>query len=201
MTIQLQNLPYAENTLAPVISEKTVQFHYHKHHAGYVQKTNELIDNTDLENKSLEEIILTAASDSVYQTLFNNAAQAWNHQFYWQSLKPNAAASPVPEQLKTAIERDFGSVEELKNQLQAKGLAQFGSGWVWLVAENGKLSVVSTSNAQTPLINGAQKPLLTIDVWEHAYYLDSQNNRAAYLQNVINHLLNWEFAAQNLTGE
>ncbi len=199
MTVQLQNLPYAENALAPVISEKTVQFHYHKHHAGYVQKTNELIYNTDLENKSLEEIILTAASDSSYQTLFNNAAQVWNHQFYWQSLKP--AASPVPEKLKILIERDFGSVDELKNQLQAKGLSQFGSGWVWLVTENDKLSILSTSNAQTPLTNGNQKPLLTIDVWEHAYYLDTQNNRAAYLQNVINNLLNWEFAAQNLTGD
>ncbi len=201
MTIQLQNLPYAENALAPVISEKTVEFHYHKHHAGYVQKTNELIYNTDLENKSLEEIILTTANNSTYQTLFNNAAQAWNHQFYWQSLKPYAETSVVPEKLKMLIERDFGTVEALKNQLQAKGLAQFGSGWVWLVTENDKLSVLSSSNAQTPLTNKAQKPLLTIDVWEHAYYLDCQNNRAAYLQNVINHLLNWEFAAQNLTGE
>lgn len=198
MTIQLPQLPYAENALEPVISKKTIQFHYEKHHQAYVQKTNELIEHTDLKDKTLEEIVLYAASDSVYTTLFNNAAQAWNHSFFWNSLKPANEKGEIPEKLMKLIIQDFGSVENLKKELIQKGLAQFGSGWVWLVYENEHLKVISTSNADTPLTSGSQIPLLTIDVWEHAYYLDEQNRRGDYLSNLVERLLNWTFADQNL---
>ncbi|MBQ8558260.1 MAG: superoxide dismutase [Alphaproteobacteria bacterium] len=198
MTIQLPQLPYAENALEPIISEKTIQFHYGKHHQAYVQKTNELIERTDLKDKTLEEIVLYAASDSVYTTLFNNAAQAWNHSFFWNSLKPINEKKEISEKLMKLIVQDFGSVENLKKELIQKGLAQFGSGWVWLVYENEHLKVISTSNAETPLTSGSQVPLLTIDVWEHAYYLDEQNRRSDYLSNLVEQLLNWTFADQNL---
>ena len=198
MTIQLPQLPYAENALEPIISEKTIQFHYGKHHQAYVQKTNELIERTDLKDKTLEEIVLYAASDSVYTTLFNNAAQAWNHSFFWNSLKPANETKKIPERLMKLIIQDFGSIENLKKELIQKGLAQFGSGWVWLVYENEHLKVISTSNANTPITSGSQIPLLTIDVWEHAYYLDEQNRRGDYLNNLVEQLLNWTFAGQNL---
>jgi len=198
MTIQLPQLPYAENALEPIISEKTIQFHYGKHHQAYVQKTNELIERTDLKDKTLEEIVLYAASDSVYTTLFNNAAQSWNHSFFWNSLKPINEKKEISEKLMKLIVQDFGSVENLKKELIQKGLAQFGSGWVWLVYENEHLKVISTSNAETPLTSGSQVPLLTIDVWEHAYYLDEQNRRSDYLSNLVEQLLNWTFADQNL---
>lgn len=198
MTIQLPQLPYSENALEPIISEKTIQFHYGKHHQAYVQKTNELIERTDLKDKTLEEIVLYAASDSVYTTLFNNAAQAWNHSFFWNSLKPINEKKEISEKLMKLIVQDFGSVENLKKELIQKGLAQFGSGWVWLVYENEHLKVISTSNAETPLTSGSQVPLLTIDVWEHAYYLDEQNRRSDYLSNLVEQLLNWTFADQNL---
>lgn len=198
MTIILPSLPYAETALEPIISAKTVSFHYGKHQAAYVQKTNELIKGTDLEEKSLEDLILIGASDSVYTALFNNAAQAWNHDFYWKSLTSEAPLQEIPAFLKKKIESDFGSVEELRNKLIEKGISQFGSGWVWLIFEKGHLKVVSTSNAQNPLTTATQVPLLCIDVWEHAYYLDTQNKRADYLKNVVEQRLNWSFAAQNL---
>lgn len=197
MTVQLPDLPYEENALSPIIGEKTVWFHYHKHHAGYVQKTNELIFNTPFQNKPLEEIVRLSAADSAVQTLFNNAAQVWNHNFYWKSLKPSGKATKIPDTFQAILARDFGSAEEFKNALKSKGLAQFGSGWVWLVKKADKLSVVSTPNSGTPLTNKIEEPLLVIDVWEHAYYLDTQNNRGEYLQKVIDNLLNWEFAYQN----
>lgn len=198
MTIELTKLPYAETALEPVISAQTVSFHYGKHQAGYVQKTNELIKGTDLENKSLEELIFIGASDPVYTALFNNAAQAWNHSFYWNSLTSDVAKQEIPVFLKKKIEADFGSVEELRNKLVEKGISQFGSGWVWLIKEDDHLKVVSTANAQNPLTTPTQKPLLCLDVWEHAYYLDEQNRRADYLKNVVQQRLNWAFAAQNL---
>ena len=197
MTINLLSLPYAENALEPFITKQTIQFHYHKHHAGYVQKVNELIAGTDLENQSLEDIILASAQNPNLKGLFNQSAQVWNHTFYWNSLCPETQQKPLDLAFEEAIKRDFGSVEALKNELVNKGLAQFGSGWVWLVKENNHLRVISTSNAETPLTNDNQVPLLTIDVWEHAYYLDEQNKRADYLKNVVNHILNWDFAARN----
>ncbi len=200
MTIQLPQLPYAENALEPVISARTVSFHYGKHHAGYVQKTNELIAGQPYENASLEELILMSAPkpDSTMGILFDNAAQVWNHTFYWNSLTPADQPQSVPDSLRQLIDRDFGSVEALKAKLVRKGLTLFGSGWIWLVLENGGLRVVKTSNAATPLTNPEQKPLLCIDVWEHAYYLDEQNRRADYLKQVTDNLLNWSFAAENL---
>lgn len=198
MIVNLPPLPYAETALEPVISAQTVAFHYHKHHAGYVQKTLDLIKGTSFEGKELENIILEAAANSVWQTLFNNAAQSFNHTFYWHSLKPAAQKQAIPEVLEKAVNDSFGTLDNLKKELVQAGTNRFGSGWVWLVAENGALKVISTPNAQTPLTNGAQTPLLTIDVWEHAYYLDEKNNRAAYLQNTVDSLLNWEFAAHNL---
>ena len=161
------------------------------------QKVNELIAGTDLENQSLEDIVLASAQNPNLKGLFNQSAQVWNHTFYWNSLCPETQQKPLDLAFEEAIKRDFGSVEALKNELVNKGLAQFGSGWVWLVKENNHLRVISTSNAETPLTNDNQVPLLTIDVWEHAYYLDEQNKRADYLKNVVNHILNWDFAARN----
>ncbi len=196
--IELPPLPYAEAALEPYISEETISFHYGKHHAGYVKTANELIAGTDLVDKSLEDIILTAASDTVYTKLFNNAAQVYNHNFYWNSLTADEADKKIPPELEAKIIADFGPVEALKAELKKQALAQFGSGWTWLVLDGDKLKVVNTSNANTPLTAPTQKPLLCIDVWEHAYYLDRQNLRAAYLDGVIDHALNWAFAAQNL---
>ena len=197
--IQLPPLPYDFNALAPYISEKTLRFHYEKHHAGYVNTTNTLIKGTELDDKSLEQIILTAASDTVYTKLFNNAAQTWNHTFYWNSLTPEAPKHmPTPE-LIDQINRDFGSMAELQNQLIEKGLNQFASGWVWLVAEEGTLRVITTPNGDTPLTKPNLTPLLCVDVWEHAYYLDYQNLRKDYLIGVVQNLLNWEFTDHNWT--
>ena len=195
--ITLPQLPYDFNALAPCISEKTVRFHYEKHHAGYVNTTNDLIKGTDLENASLEEIILSAASDTVYTKLFNNAAQIWNHNFYWNSLAPMGQKNSLSPELSEQIKKDFGNLEELQKQLIEKGLAQFGSGWIWLVSGKGGLKVITTSNAETPLTKPELIPLLCVDVWEHAYYLDYQNLRKDYLTGVIQNLLNWEFVSQN----
>ena len=195
--IELPQLPYDFKALSPFISEKTLRFHYEKHHAGYVNTTNTLIAGSDLENKSLREIILTAASDTVYTKLFNNAAQSWNHDFYWESLTPEASKHIISGELQAQIDKDFGGITELQDLLIEKGLQQFGSGWLWLVATKGGLKVLTTSNANTPLVKLDQTPLLCVDLWEHAYYLDYQNLRTDYLIGLIQNLLNWEFAYQN----
>jgi len=196
--IQLPQLPYDFNALVPIISEKTLRFHYEKHHAGYVNTTNALIKGSELDNQPLEKIILTAASDTVYTKLFNNSAQVWNHNFYWNSLTPEPQKHQFSAELRAQINKDFGGQEELENLLIEQGLNQFASGWVWLVAKNNKLQVVTTSNADTPLIKPDLKPLLCVDVWEHAYYLDYQNLRKDYLSAAVKNLLNWEFAESNL---
>ena len=195
--ITLPQLPYDFNVLSPFISEKTLRFHYEKHHAGYVNTTNALIKGTELENKSLKQIVLTAASDTIYTKLFNNAAQSWNHEFYWKSLTPDASKNSPSLELLEQINKDFGSLEELQNLLIDKGLNQFASGWLWLVKEKENLKVMTTSNAETPLTKTQLTPLLCVDVWEHAYYLDYQNLRKDYLTGVVQKLLNWEFAYQN----
>lgn len=195
--IQLRPLPYDFNALEPYISQKTIQFHYGKHQAGYVKTTDDFINKTPMDDLDLENLILTAASDSVLAKLFNNAAQVWNHQFYWQSLTPDKNKQKLSPALQQAIQRDFGSVDNCLTQMIETGVNQFASGWVWLAHENENLKIFSTSNAQTPLTQYGLKPLLCIDVWEHAYYLDYQNNRKEYLNQVITNLLNWDYANTN----
>jgi Fe-Mn family superoxide dismutase len=194
--ISLPPLPYADNALDPVISANTLGFHYGKHHKAYVDNLNKLIAGTPLEGQSLESIILESAGKADKAGVFNNSAQIWNHTFYWNSLKPNGGGTP-PAGLAKLIERDFGSLDALKKELATAATTQFGSGWAWLASDNGKLVVTMTSNAELPMTRG-QKAQLTIDVWEHAYYLDYQNRRPDYANAVIDKLLNWQFAADNL---
>lgn len=196
MTITLPNLPYAQNALEPHMSANTFSFHYEKHHNTYVVNLNKLIDGTDLYGKSLEEIIKATANDDSKAGVFNNAAQVWNHTFYWNSMTPNF--SEPKGELLNKINEAFGSLDEFKTQFANAGATQFGSGWAWLVLDSeGKLAIRKTANAQTPL-TGSDKPLLTMDVWEHAYYLDYQNARPKYIETFLNNLINWDFAAKNL---
>lgn len=198
MAIILPSLPFEKNALEPYISSLTLEYHYGKHHNTYVVNTNNLIKETELDTLSLEEIILLTANDSTKTSLFNNATQVWNHTFYWNSLKPNGGGLPTGEIAKK-IDTDFGSYDNFAKALKESALGQFGSGWAWLVQKNGKLSISKTSNADTPIAHGV-KPILCIDVWEHAYYLDYKNARADYADAVIKNLLNWEFANTNLEG-
>ena len=193
----LMALPYADNALAPIITPNTISFHHGKHHKTYVDNLNNLVKGTDLEGKSLEEIVKATAGKADKAPLFNNAAQIWNHDFYWKSMKAGGGGAPTGK-LADAINASFGSFEEFRKQMSATTVSQFGSGWGWLVADSaGALKVVKTGNAEVPFTQGL-KPLLTIDVWEHAYYLDHQNRRADYVNAVIDNLVNWEFAAANL---
>lgn len=195
--IEPQKLTYNFNELEPYISEKTIRFHYEKHYMGYVNTTNSLIKGTDLETKSIEEIILTASSDTIYTKLFNNASQSWNHEFFWKSLTPELQKHRPSAELLKQINKDFGDMAILQKTLIEKGIDQFASGWVWLVKEKENLKVISTSNANTPLTESNLRPLLCIDVWEHAYYLDYQNLRKDYLTGIVGNLLNWESVSQN----
>lgn len=194
--ILLPALPWADAALAPVISANTIGFHYGKHHKGYVDNLNRLVAGSDLADLSLEKIVAATAGKADKTAIFNNAAQIWNHSFYWNSLRPNGGGEP-PAALKKQIEASFGSVDALKKELATAATSQFGSGWAWLVADGAKLKVIRTANADLPQTAGL-KPLLTIDVWEHAYYLDYQNRRADYVNALIDKLINWEFALQNL---
>jgi superoxide dismutase, Fe-Mn family len=189
-------LPYAANALEPAISANTIGFHYGKHHKGYVDTLNKLIAGTELANLTLEQIIAETSGKADQAAIFNNAAQTWNHTFYWRSLRPKGGGAP-PLALKQRIDASFGNLDTCKKELASAAMAQFGSGWVWLAVEGGNLKVVKTGNAETPLTKGA-KPLLTIDVWEHAYYLDHQNRREDYVNAVLDKLINWGFAADNL---
>jgi Fe-Mn family superoxide dismutase len=194
----LPPLPYAENALDPVISANTIGFHYGKHHKGYVDTLNKLIAGTELANLSLEKLIAETAGKADKVAIFNNAAQTWNHTFYWRSLRPKGGGEP-PAALKQQIEASFGNLDACKKELATAATTQFGSGWAWLVLEAGKLKVVKTGNAEaeTHMTKGVT-PLLTIDVWEHSYYLDYQNRRADYVNAVLDKLINWGFAADNL---
>jgi Fe-Mn family superoxide dismutase len=192
----LPPLPYGESALDPVISAKTIGFHYGKHHKGYVDALNKLIAGTALENLSLEKLIAETAGKADKVAIFNNAAQTWNHTFYWRSLRPNGGGEP-PAALKQRIEASFGNLDACKRDLAIAATTEFGSGWAWLVLEAGKLKVIKTGNAETPLTKGVKR-LLAIDVWEHAYYLDYQNRRADYVNAVLDKLINWGFAADNL---
>ena len=196
--IEAKSLKYETTALEPFISEQTLLFHHQKHYLGYVNKVNELILQSDFKDLSLTEIILRASSDTVYTALFNQAAQVYNHEFYFDSLTPSSSTKDISSSLNGLIEKDFSSVENLKEKLVEVGLSVFGSGYVWLVLQENTLKVLPFSNAFTPLTSGFTTPLLAIDVWEHAYYLDKQNLRAAYLKDVVNNLLNWSFASSNL---
>jgi Fe-Mn family superoxide dismutase len=198
MPYSLPPLPYADNALEPIITANTLSFHYGKHHKAYVDNLNKLVAGTEFASLALEKIITSAAGQAEKAGLFNNAAQAWNHSFYWKSLTPKGGGEP-PAALKEKIEASFGSIDACKKELASAAVSQFGSGWAWLVLDGGLLKVVKTANAGLPLTMGL-KPLLTIDVWEHAYYLDYQNRRADYVNAVLDKLINWEFALQN-TGE
>jgi len=192
----LPPLPYADTALAPVISAQTISFHYGKHHKAYVDNLNKLVPGTDLEGRTLEEIIVATAGKADRAGIFNNAAQVWNHTFYWNCLKPNGGGAPTGA-LAAKIDAAFGSFDNFKKEFANAALTQFGSGWAWLVADGDAVKIVKTGNAEVPFTKG-QKPLLTIDVWEHAYYLDYQNRRADYANALIDKLINWDFAAANL---
>lgn len=196
MTITLPPLPYAQDALEPHISANTLSFHYGKHHQTYVTNLNKLIEGTDMESDSLEEIIHKTAKDG--GGIFNNAAQVWNHSFYWASMTPNGGGEPTGE-LADKIVEDFGSFDAFKEAFAAAGATQFGSGWAWLVynTQTAKLEVVKTANADVP---HPKLPLFTMDVWEHAYYLDFQNARPKYIETFLNSLVNWEFAAENFSA-
>jgi Fe-Mn family superoxide dismutase len=194
--ITLPALPWAENALEPFISKNTIGFHYGKHHKTYVDNLNNLVAGKPEADLSLEAIVKGSAGKADQAAVFNNAAQIWNHTFYWNSLRPKGDAK-APKEIADLIGASFGSHEEFVKQFSAAAMGQFGSGWAWLVAEGGKLKVVKTPNAETPLTTSAT-PLLTLDVWEHAYYLDYQNRRKDYVAAVVDNLLNWDFAAKNL---
>ncbi|NLY93051.1 MAG: superoxide dismutase [Fe] [Myxococcales bacterium] len=192
MAFELPELPWAKNALAPHISEETIDYHYGKHHAAYVKNLNGFVESdSSLQGKSLEEIVKSSSGG-----VFNNAAQVWNHTFYWHSMKPGGGGKPTGA-IADAIQESFGGYDEFRKQFAQAAATQFGSGWAWLVLDGKKLEIVKTSNAETPLTT-SKKPLLTIDVWEHAYYIDFRNARPTYIDTFLDHLVNWDFANQNL---
>ncbi len=191
MAFTLPELPYAKDALAPHISAETLEYHHGKHHKAYVDNLNKLVAGKPEESKSLEEIILASEGG-----VFNNAAQIWNHTFYWHSMKPKGGGEPTGD-LKAAIDRDFGGLDKFASAFSQAGATQFGSGWAWLVLEKGKLAVTKTPNADLPMKHG-QKALLTMDVWEHAYYIDYRNARPKYIETFLKSLVNWDFALENL---
>jgi Fe-Mn family superoxide dismutase len=190
MAFSLPDLPYGKDALAPYLSQETLEFHHGKHHNAYITNLNGLIEGSDHATQSLEEIILSAEGP-----LFNNAAQVWNHTFYWHCMKPGGGGEPSGE-LATAIARDFGSLDDFKKEFTAAAVGQFGSGWAWLILDAGVLKVIKTGNADLPLKHG-QAALLTVDVWEHAYYIDYRNLRPKYVETFLNNLVDWAFVAEN----
>jgi Fe-Mn family superoxide dismutase len=198
MAHTLPALPYDLDALEPHISRRTLEFHHGKHHAAYVTNLNNLISGTELEESSLEEVIVAVAGDANKAGIFNNAAQVWNHSFYWHCIKPAGGGAPSGPLL-DKITADLGSFEAFVEQFKAAGATQFGSGWAWLVLDNGSLKVTKTPNADLPLAHG-QTALLTMDVWEHAYYLDYQNRRPDYMTTFLEKLVNWDFVAANLAA-
>jgi len=197
MAFELPALPYAKNALEPHISERTMDFHHGRHHQAYVTNLNNLVKGSPAESQSIEELIKGSYKDTSKTGVFNNAAQVWNHTFFWNSMKPRGGGSPSGP-VAQAIDRDCGGLDKFKEQFKAAAVGQFGSGWAWLVADGGKLKIAATPNAVNPLAEG-QTALLTCDVWEHAYYLDYQNRRPDFVQTFLDHLVNWDFVAQNLS--
>jgi Fe-Mn family superoxide dismutase len=197
MTFTLPPLPYAKNALEPHMSANTFSYHHEKHHQAYVTNLNNLIKDTPLASKSLEEIIVESAKDASKAGIFNNAAQVWNHTFFWNSMRPNGGGTPTGK-IAEKITADFGSFDAFKDAFKQAAATQFGSGWAWLVSNNGKLEIMKTGNADLPMVHG-KKAILTLDVWEHAYYLDYQNRRPDFTTAFLDHLVNWEFAEKNLS--
>jgi superoxide dismutase, Fe-Mn family len=197
MAIQLPPLPYSDTALEPHYSSKTFSFHHGKHHKAYVDNLNKLIAGTPLEAKSLEELIMTSAGDAAKAGLFNNSAQVWNHTFFWSCMRPGGGGRPKGD-LAVRIDAAFGSYEKFAEQFKAAAVGRFGSGWGWLTLDGGALKITSTANADTPMAS-RQTALLTVDVWEHAYYLDYQNRRPDFIQAFLDHLVNWDFVATNLS--
>jgi Fe-Mn family superoxide dismutase len=189
--IALPRLPYSKDALAPHISEETLHFHHDKHHKAYVDKTNELLKESPLKDKPLEEIVQAAEGE-----LFNNAAQVWNHAFYWHSMRPGGGGKPKGALLRS-IDKHFGSFDDFRDQFKQAAVSQFGTGWAWLVEDKGSLRVMKTGDADLPMRHGL-RALLTCDVWEHAYYVDYRNERPKYVEAFLDHLLDWEWAEKNL---
>ena len=198
MPYELAPLPYDYQALAPFISEDTLKFHHDKHHAAYVTNFNKMVEGTEYADMAIEAVIKAVAGDASKSGIFNNGAQAWNHTFYWNCMKPGGGGQPTGA-LADKINADFGSFDKFKEEFKTAGTTQFGSGWAWLVLDNGTLKVTKTPNADNPLTHN-QVPLLTMDVWEHAYYLDFQNRRPDYEQTFLDHLINWDFVAQQMAA-
>jgi len=191
MIHELPKLDYSKDALSPIMSEETLDLHHGKHHQTYITKLNEFIKNTDMEEVSLEKIILKSSQDKNMAGLFNNASQHWNHNLFWKCMKPKGGGN-IPPRLEKRLIADFGSVENFKNEFKNAGVSQFGSGWCWLSVKNDKLVVTKTSNAANPLIDD-MRPILGCDVWEHSYYIDYRNRRPEYLEKFMENLVNWEF--------
>lgn len=195
MAFELPPLPYPPNALEPHMSANTLGFHHGKHHQAYVTNLNNLVKGTPLENAPIEQVIKDSAGNADKVGIFNNSAQVWNHTFFWSCMKPQGGGAPTGA-LASAIDQAFGGLDKFKEQFKAAGVGQFGSGWAWLVVENGSLKITKTPNADLPMVHG-QTAVLTCDVWEHAYYLDYQNRRPDFIQTFLDHLVNWDFAAAN----
>ena len=196
MAFELPSLPYEKDALAPYMSSETLDFHHGKHHQTYVTNLNNLVKDSDMQDVSLEDIVVKSSKDSSMAGIFNNAGQHWNHILFWQCMKPNGGGA-MPSELENRINSDFGSVDQFKEAFVQAGTTQFGSGWAWLAIDNGKLVVTKSANASNPLVDG-MKPILGCDVWEHSYYIDYRNKRPDYLKAFLDNLVNWEFVATQL---
>ncbi len=196
MTFELPSLPYASDALAPYMSSETLDFHHGKHHQTYVTNLNNLVKDTDMQDSSLEEIVVKSSKDPSMAGIFNNAGQHWNHILFWQCMKPNGGGS-MPSELESRITSDLGGIDQFKEAFIQAGITQFGSGWAWLAIDNGKLIVTKSPNASNPLVDG-MKPILGCDVWEHSYYIDYRNKRPDYLKAFLDSMVNWEFVASQL---
>ncbi|MDC3096901.1 superoxide dismutase [Alphaproteobacteria bacterium] len=196
MTFELPSLPYASDALAPYMSSETLDFHHGKHHQTYVTNLNNLVKDTDMQDSSLEEIVVKSSKDPSMAGIFNNAGQHWNHILFWQCMKPNGGGS-MPSELESRITSDLGGIDQFKEAFIQAGITQFGSGWAWLAIDNGKLVITKSPNASNPLVDG-MKPILGCDVWEHSYYIDYRNKRPDYLKAFLDSMVNWEFVASQL---
>ena len=196
MAFELPSLPYANDALAPYMSSETLDFHHGKHHQTYVTNLNNLVKDSDMQDASLEDVVIKSSKDASMAGIFNNAGQHWNHILFWQCMKPNGGGA-MPSELENRISSDFGSVDQFKEAFVQAGTTQFGSGWAWLAIDNGKLVVTKSANASNPLVEG-MKPILGCDVWEHSYYIDYRNKRPDYLKAFLDNLVNWEFVSSQL---